>query len=313
MINNSKIKIPVLTGPTGSGKTAITLALAEKFPIEIISVDSRQVYRYMDIGTAKPDPQEQAQVPHHLIDIRNPDEDFNAGQFVDEVSALVPEILNREAIPLLAGGTAMYIWALEEGLFNAGETPQEIKDDLNGQFSEKGLDFLYAELSKVDPETAERLHPNDKQRIMRALEIFHATGKPLSIWKKETRKSFPYDLQKYIITPDRELLYEKINHRVDEMILAGLEAEVKKLLDMGYSLKHNALKSVGYQEVIAYFNRELDREPMIEEIKKNSRRYAKRQMTWFRKYAGIVLNSDKKGNLTAMEGFFKNFTANLHR
>ncbi|MCK5075029.1 MAG: tRNA (adenosine(37)-N6)-dimethylallyltransferase MiaA, partial [Calditrichia bacterium] len=287
MTQKSNIKIPVITGPTGSGKTSVALAVAEKFPIEIISVDSRQVYRFMNIGTAKPDEKELNRVPHHLIDIRNPDEDFNAGQFVDEVNILVPQILERGAIPLLVGGTAMYIWALEEGLFNAGETPQKIKDFLNKQFEENGLEALYQQLSKVDKETASKLHPNDKQRILRALEIYESTGKPLSYWKKETQKSFPYSLQKYIITPDRKLLYEKINKRVDVMIESGLEDEVKNLLNMGYSQKNNALRSVGYQEVIDCFEKECDRETMIEEIKKNTRRYAKRQLTWFRKYKGI--------------------------
>ncbi len=284
-------EIVTITGPTGSGKTSLVLKLAELYPLEIISVDSRQIYRYMNIGTAKPSPDELRRVPHHLIDILDPDMEFNAGKFVDQVNFLIPQISNENRIPILVGGTAMYLWALEEGLFDAGETDPDIKKELQKLQLEKGTEFLHAILRKVDPESAERIHVNDKQRILRALELYEQTGIPMSKWRKEkTVKQFPYKLRKYILNPEREFLYDMINRRVDKMIDSGLVEEVGGLLSMGYSLKNNALNSVGYKEVIAFLEGTTDYATMVEDIKKNSRRYAKRQITWFKKYSGELIN-----------------------
>ena len=300
--------ILTITGPTGSGKTSLALKLAEKFPLEIISADSRQIYRLMNIGTAKPSEEELFSLVHHLIDIRNPDEKFDAGQFVNEVTRLVPQIVKRGKIPVIAGGTGMYIWALEQGLFEAGQIPSRIREKFRKLKHENNL--LHQMLRAVDPEMAELLHPNDLQRISRALEIFEFTGKPMSVWKKNhTQKQFPYALEIFILNPSREKLYNKINDRVESMMDAGLIDEVRQLVTMGYSLENNSLRSVGYQEVIPYLEGETDLETMINEIKKNSRRYAKRQLTWLRKQSATWLDVNSPQDLAdaifQIESFLK--------
>jgi tRNA dimethylallyltransferase len=292
-----KKNIPCILGPTGSGKTFLAIELAKRFPVEIISVDSRQVYRGMDIGTAKPPKSVLEQYPHHLIDIRNPDEQFNAGEFVELSVAIVDEILSRKHIPLFVGGTGMYIYALENGLFQV-ETDPEIREQLKNELEIKGLSALYKELCSVDPESANRLHPNDKQRILRALEIYRTTGKSISYWRKEaTRSPFLYSLEKFILFPDRSFLYPIINERVIEMVNAGLIEEVRTLLRKGYTEHSPGMRSVGYQESIRYIKGDLTQPEMIAEIQKNTRRYAKRQYTWFKKHGGQFIPFSSKREL----------------
>lgn len=271
------------------------MLLANDFPLEIISVDSRQVYKYMDIGTAKPPLEFRQRVPHHLIDIMEPDQKFNAGKFVEITKLLINPILKRGNIPLFVGGTGMYIFALEHGLFQV-EVPEEIRISVLKDLTEKGISYLYNYLKEIDPETAVKLHPNDKQRILRSIEVFKATQKPISFWQKyETQKSFPYNLQKFILMPERNFLYSIINERVLEMMNAGLIGEVENLVSMGYTRECQAMNSVGYVETLDYLEGKFEKSQLIQEIQKNTRRYAKRQITWFKKHSGIMLHfSDKK-------------------
>ncbi|GAB4170072.1 MAG: tRNA (adenosine(37)-N6)-dimethylallyltransferase MiaA [Calditrichia bacterium] len=289
MYNNRLKTIPAILGPTASGKTALAMKLAERFPIEIISVDSRQVYKLMNIGTAKPTREELSQVPHHLIDVVFPDEPFNAGIFVNETNKIIPAILKRGKIPLLVGGTGLYIHAMEHGLFNV-EISVEVKEKVRALCQESGLEFCYNMLKQKDPLAASRYHPNDKQRILRALEVVLDTGKSIIQWQKESNQlKSQYDVKKIILYPERKFLYPRINDRVVEMIKNGLIDETKMLLEQGYGLHCNGMKTVGYVETIRYLEEHSDTDELIDEIKKNTRRYAKRQFTWFKKHGDIFL------------------------
>lgn len=283
--------IPALMGPTASGKTFIALELATRYPIEVISVDSRQVYRYMDIGTAKPTKEERSRLPHHCIDLVTPDQHYSAGHFVEDALVAVKDILARGKYPLLVGGTGMYLYALEAGLFET-VISEEVRKELRRKATEEGLQSLYQHLKKVDPESAARIHPNDRQRIIRALEVFFSTGVPISRLQSEnTVKKFPFPIQKLILFPDRAFLYHRINERVQSMVEAGLIDEVKQLLEMGYTASDPGMKTFGYSEVISYLEEKISIGDMIDQIQKNTRRYAKRQFTWFRKYGGKRLIS----------------------
>lgn len=277
----------ILLGPTGVGKTAVALELAKHLPSEIVSADSRQVYQYMDIGTAKPTRAERAQLPHHFIDLCPPEKIYSAGEFGEQARAVINEILNRQKWPLVVGGSGLYLRALLAGFFAVKAANRDIQEQLKRRAREEGSAVLHAELARVDPDSAVRLHPNDAHRIVRALEIFYAGGKTVTeAWQHHgAPANFPY--QVIGLNMPRTALYTRINTRVDKMLGEGLLEECRNLIKLGYAPELNALNTVGYQEVFQFFRHEISEERMVTLIKQHSRNYAKRQMTWFRKMQGV--------------------------
>jgi tRNA dimethylallyltransferase len=278
----------VLVGPTGAGKTAISLELARQLPVqaEIVSADSRQIYEYMDIGTAKLSYWEREEVTHHFIDIRHPDEIYSAGEFSEEARDEIWEILAMGRWPIVVGGSGLYLRALLEGFFEPKISNREIQAQLKQRLEKEGSWKLHAELAKIDPASA-WIHPNDAHRIVRALEIYYAGGKLPSEVRMYPNEPAEFIYRLIGIDMPRAALYERINQRVDNMLEQGLVDECKRLLEMGYSPKLNALKTVGYQEVFQFLRHEISYDEMAELIKQHTRNYAKRQMTWFRKMSGV--------------------------
>jgi tRNA dimethylallyltransferase len=275
-----------IAGPTASGKTELAIQIANEFGCEIIGVDSMQVYKYMDIGSAKPSKSELAQVPHHLIGYVDPAEPYNASRFVVDCRQVILDIRKRNKFPLLVGGTGLYFQALEFGMFTQPEIDETIREELAREAADKGNLELHAELSRVDPESARRIHPNDSYRISRALEIFRSTGKSWSEYIEEHRHEQAKCYKKLLkigLNHDREQLYQRINRRVIVMIKLGLVDEVKKLLSMGYPATLSAMQSLGYRHITAFLAGEWDWEKTLELLARDTRRYAKRQFTWFRK------------------------------
>ncbi len=283
----AEYRIPILVGPTASGKTTLALALAPMLGCEIVSADSRQVYRYLNIGTAKPSARELQKVPHHCIDIIDPDDYYSAGQYCRQARRAVKEIRSRGVMPLVVGGSGLYIQALAEGVFASGSRDDELRDRLKREAREKGTELLHDRLRQVDPKAAETIHPRDLRRIVRALEVWELSGKPISqLQEKNTEPADFYPL--YIgVTWPRPILYDRINRRVDRMIQEGLVEEVSALLKKGYNANLNSLDSVGYKEIIAYLQGRHSREEAVELIKRNTRRFAKRQLTWFRRLSEV--------------------------
>ncbi len=279
----SKPKLVIICGPTGSGKTAVAIAMATAFKGEIINADSMQVYRFMNIGTAKPSPTEQARIRHHLIDIIDPDDSFNAALFAKIASEKVVDIHEQGIVPFVVGGTGLYIKALVHGLFDAKATDPEIRNRLKKQALEQGTIALYERLQRYDRTAARRIHPNDIFRIIRALEVYEITGKAISDYHKEHRfKEQPFEFLKLGLDVNRETLYQRINRRVEEMIMAGLVNEVKSLLKMGYTPELKSMQSIGYRHIIAFLEGRLSWEQTLKIFKRDTRRYAKRQLTWFK-------------------------------
>ncbi len=272
-----------IAGPTGIGKTALSLELARRMPCEIVSADSRQIYKYMDIGTAKPNDEELAAVPHHFIDIQRPDEVYSAGQFGRDARRCIDDILARGKQAIVAGGSGLYIRGLVDGFSGQRVADAGIKKRLKKEADEMGIALLYQRLQKVDPKAAEQLHATDTQRILRALEVFEISGKPWSELIKNKPEPAAFKPVMVALNMEREKLYGRIERRVDNMVSLGLVEEVRKLENMGYGPDLNALRSVGYQEVFQYFSGELEHAQMVALIKQKTRNYAKRQLTWFRK------------------------------
>jgi len=279
----------ILIGPTGVGKTAVSYELAKQLPetAEIISADSRQVYRYMDIGTAKPSLQMRQEIMHHFIDVHNPDRVYSAGEFGKEAREEIEEILAMGNWPLVVGGSGLYLRALLEGFFAPKVSNHEIRAQLKRRVVTEGSSTLHAELTKIDPASAARLHPNDAHRIVRALEIYYASGKLPSEVRMYPNEPAEFSYRLIGLNMPRADLYARINQRVDKMFAEGLVDECKRLLKMSYSPELNALKTVGYQEVFQYLRNEVSYDEMVALIKQHSRNYAKRQMTWFRKMNGV--------------------------
>lgn len=285
---NPKPPLVVVCGPTASGKTALALHLAERFDIEIISADSRQVYRGMDIGTAKASAAEQARVPHHLIDVADPDEPFSVADFVERALKADREIRERGRLPVLVGGTGLYIQAFTSGLADLPTADPELRRRLHAYADRHGEAALHALLHKRDPQSAERIHPRNRVRVVRALEVLELSGVTMSQWQREHAfAERPFRLVSIGLAPPREDLFERIEARVDAMIGEGLEAEVRRLLDRGYSTEDKALKTLGYREMIDHLEGKISLIKAVELIKRNTRRYAKRQMTWFRRDESI--------------------------
>jgi tRNA dimethylallyltransferase len=284
-----KPQIVVICGPTGVGKTAIVIELARALGGEIVSADSMQIYRYMDIGTAKPTPEERAAAPHHMIDIADPDEPFDAARYASLARSAIGAIIARGRLPLVAGGTGFYIRALVGGLFDAGASDPEIRDRLRQEVETEGADALYRRLESRDPLTAGTLHPNDTFRIIRALEIFEVTGNPLSIHQQQHAfRNRPYDVLALGLEMDRQRLYERIDRRVDIMMDAGFLEEVEHLLARGYGPGLKSMQSIGYRHMVDLIQGSCDRETALATMKRDTRRYAKRQLTWFRGDAQVV-------------------------
>lgn len=272
-----------LLGPTAAGKSALALAVARRLPCEIVSVDSGQVYCGMDIGTAKPSAAERATAPHHLIDIRPPDQPYSAGQFRADATALIEQIEARGRIPLLVGGTFLYFRALERGLAQLPAADAGLRAAIEAQAARDGWPALHAQLAAVDPALAARIAPADRQRIARGLEVFRATGRPLSDWQREAGEAGGTAALRLILAPpSRHDLYRAVEARFDAMLAAGLVEEVGALRASGYSGQLPALRAVGYRQVWRFLDGELDRAAMVEAGKTASRQYAKRQLTWLR-------------------------------
>jgi tRNA dimethylallyltransferase len=276
-------KILVIVGPTASGKTSLALHIAKEIPSEIISADSRQIYRYLNIGTAKPTPLELQQVPHHCIDIREPNEKFNAGDFQMLGRQIISEIVQRNRIPIVCGGTGLYVQALIDGFFEQPEFSREIRAELERRIVNEGKESLYRELQRVDPASAATMDASKHRRVIRALEVYYETGVPISQFHADHKKDALYNTLWIGLNWERPILYQRINDRVDRMLAAGFLDEVKRLHSMGFDDRCQALQTVGYKEAVQYLRGEISYQRMVELMKQNTRRFAKRQMTWFRK------------------------------
>lgn len=293
--NLKKPKIIIICGPTASGKTSIAIDLAKDLNGEIISADSMQIYRYMDIGTAKPTANEQSCVPHHMIDIVDPNESFDARQFAKMADEKIKELIDRDIIPFVVGGAGLYIKALVYGLFNPGPVDSKIRKRLNQKGKLHGSNFLHRKLKKCDPYAAQRIHPNDTFRIIRALEIYKMSGKPISELHHEHRfMNKPYEVLKIGLIMGRDLLYDRINKRVDEMIESGFVKEVKGLLKKGYSTELKSMQSIGYRHMNDFIEERSSWNEMVRTLKRDTRRYAKRQFTWFKADSDILWTEPKQ-------------------
>jgi len=278
----AKPPIPILLGTTASGKTEVAIALAQAVDGEIISMDARAIYRGMDIGTAKPTLEQRRRVPHHLIDICELNETFDAYQFRQRAAKTIEDLFSRGKLPIFVGGTTLYLKALTEGLFEgAGADPR-----LRAELEALPLEALYEQLRQVDPQTARRLEPNDRIRITRALEVFRQTGQSIRTLQAQAAP-LPFSFKKFGLRWPRHMLYERINRRVELMLEQGLQEEVKELLDK-FTPGTPAYKTYGYQELIAHYRRECSLAHAVEKIKQHTRNYAKRQLTWHRKDPQIV-------------------------
>lgn len=284
-----KPEIVCVVGPTASGKTEYAINLAKKYNGEVVSCDSMQIYRYMDIGTAKPTQEEMQNIPHHMIDFVDSREDYSVADFVRDARACINDILERKKLPVLCGGTGLYV----DSILNQIEFSEEKKDEkYRHQLQElaqvKGNDAVYALLLEQDPKAAEAIHPHNLKRVIRALEIIKTTGMTKEEADKKARKEPVYQATIYGMQMEREKLYQRINLRVDQMMDRGLLDEVRRLLEMGVSRKSTAMQAIGYKELAEYFDGFCSLEEAVDSIKRESRRYAKRQMTWFRRNSDII-------------------------
>ena len=296
----TKPKVVVIVGPTASGKTALGIEVAKKFNGEVISADSMQIYKDMDIGTAKPTVDEQKQAVHHLVDFVEPDQRYSVADFKRDAEAKIEEILAKGKLPIIVGGTGLYVNSL---IYNI-EYTEEITDlEYRKELDKIDLDELYKKAVEIDAEAMKKISSNDRKRIERVLEIYKATGKTKTELEKESRKEPKYDFKIYGLLWDREKLYERINLRVDLMIEQGLIKEVEDLLKK-YKEFPTAMQGLGYKEVVEYLEGNLTKEEMIDKIKQDTRHYAKRQMTWFRAYKDDItwLEAGSDKNIDIISG-----------
>lgn len=278
-----KQKVVVIGGPTASGKTDLSIRLAKKINGEIVSADSMQIYKEMNIGTAKPDEDERQGIKHYMMDIINPDERYSVADYKRQAKIAIQEIINKGKTPIVVGGTGLYIDSLiYEIEYVDIQTDLEYRKQLEERVEKEGLQKLYEEARKIDECAMEKISPNDKKRILRVLEIYKQTGKTKTQLDKQSRKDVQYDYKVFAINMNREILYNRINKRVDIMIQKGLIDEVKQIYNK-YKMFPTAMQALGYKEVVDYLEDKITKEEMIEKIKQESRRYAKRQLTWFRK------------------------------
>ena len=302
-----KPKVVVIVGPTASGKTALSIELAKRINGEIISSDSMQIYKDMDIGTAKVTKEEADGIKHYLVDCVSPDERYTVSDFKKDAEKAIEEILSKGKTPIVVGGTGLYVNSLIYGIeYQDMKFDETYRNELMEKAeTEEGLKDLWKEANKIDPEAMEKISPNDKKRIVRVLEIFKATGKTKTEQEILSRQNgVKYDYKVFGITMDRGVLYNRINLRVDLMIEKGLEEEVKNLVNK-YTKFPTAMQGLGYKEVVQYFEGILSREEMIDKIKQESRRYAKRQLTWFRKNKETIWldsSNDMQNNINIILG-----------
>lgn len=283
MTRNDKPKLLVLLGPTAVGKTKLSIELARDLSCEIISGDSMQVYRGMDIGTAKITREEMSGIPHHLIDVLDPDEPFSVALFQEWCRKLITEITARGHLPFIVGGTGLYIESVcYEFQFTEAGADEEFRARQQAFAESHGVAALHAKLAEVDPQSAERLHPNDVRRVIRALEIFHITGETISSQLEKQQKQSPYELCLIGLTMDRQMLYNRIERRIDEMLRLGLVDEVRGLLRKGYNRDAVSMQGLGYKEIVEHLVDGVPLEAAVEKLKRDTRRFAKRQLSWFR-------------------------------
>lgn len=271
-----------IVGPTASGKSRLGILLAERLNGEIISADSRQIYKHLNIGTAKPTQKELHQVPHHFIDIIDLDHDYSAGEYGLQAHAKIVELFRHDKQPILIGGSGLYVRAVVDGLFEGPGKNNEIREQLENEARSVGSKALYEKLKRLDPDSASKMDSTKVRRIIRALEVYYTSGRPISELQKIHETKPPFETIQFGIKWNRQQLYDRINERVDQMLSAGLVNEVKELLKQGYTRDTNALNTVGYKEVLDFLEGKISEREMVELIKRNTRRFAKRQLTWFR-------------------------------
>jgi len=279
-------EVIVIVGPTCSGKTKLSMLLSERLDIEIISADSRQIFKLLNIGTAKPNIEVVKKVKHYFVDELNADEEFNASIFAAKSEIIILKIIKKYKIPIVVGGSGLYVKALIDGITESTNTNKELRTTFLELRQKYGNDYLYKELKKVDEFSTKKLLPQNWKRVIRALEVYHLTGK--AIWEHhiEEIKQEKFKFKQFGLLWNREVLYKNIENRIDEMVKLGLVDEIRSILNLGYSKSLNALNTVGYKEIIQYLENQITFNRAIELIKRNTRRYAKRQMTWF--------NADKR-------------------
>ena len=283
-----KPNILCVVGPTASGKTAFAIDLAKKYPAEIVSCDSMQIYRHMNIGTAKPTKEEMQGIPHHMLDVVDPTENYSVAEFVKDATACIDDILRRGKLPILCGGTGLYVDSILNGLtFSDAAQDLEYRQTLKEIAVQEGAEVLHQMLKKADPEAAEAIHPNNVKRVIRTLEIIKTSGLTKAEFDRSAKGECAYDATIYGMQMEREKLYQRIDARVDKMMEDGLLEEVKQLLFMGIPETATAMQAIGYKELIAHLQGKIDLNEAVETVKRESRRYAKRQMTWFRRNPAI--------------------------
>ncbi len=282
---NKKIPVIVLFGPTASGKTKLAVEICKRFGGEVVTADSMQVYKRMNIGTAKPDKAEQCGIKHHMIDIVEPSVNYSLADYTEDAKKVISEVYSKGKIPVLAGGTGLYIDTLIGGIkLSEGETDLEYRNELYALAKEKGNEFVHAMLEKIDEQSAKEIHPNNVKRVIRALELYKVSKITRSEHIKNSRpEDEPYNTVKFCISTERDLLYERINQRVDEMFEKGLVDEVETLVKEGIDSGCTAMQGIGYKEVVEYLCGKVSLEDAKELIKQSTRRYAKRQITWFKR------------------------------
>lgn len=288
-------KYIAIVGPTASGKTSLSIELAKVLKTEIISADSRQIYKDIPISTATPSLEERGGISHYFLEEIELDRHYNAGEYGREARKKIADIFAKGKIPIVVGGSGLYLQALIDGFFEENIKDEEIKRELRAELDKYGKDFMYEKLKKVDPESAEKMAPHYFRRVLRALEVFYASGKKISDLQKNNVKG-DFEAVQFAIQLDRQILYDRINKRVDMMLKSGLIKEIENLKEKGYHYKtHNSLNTVGIKEVFKYFEGEYSYDEMVHYIKQNSRRFAKRQLTWFRRDGRIMWLNNEKG------------------
>ena len=283
-----KPKVIVICGPTASGKTSLSISLAKKINGEIVSCDSMQIYKEMDIGSAKPTVEEMQEIKHYLVDFVSPEKRCSVSEYKEDASKAIEEIINKGKTPIIVGGTGLYLNSLIYNIqYNEMEVDLNYRRELEKEAEEYGLEVLYNRAKEIDPEAMEKVSANDKKRITRVLEIYNATGRNKTELEKKSRKEVPYNYLIFGINMERSILYDRINKRVDIMLEQGLIEEVKNLINK-YSNMPTAMQGLGYKEVKEFLDGNISKEEMIEKIKMETRRYAKRQITWFKRIENII-------------------------
>ena len=283
-----KPKVIVICGRTASGKTSLSISLAKKINGEIVSCDSMQIYKEMDIGSAKPTVEEMQEIKHYLVDFVSPEKRYSVSEYKEDASKAIEEIINKGKTPIIVGGTGLYLNSLIYNIqYNEMEVDLNYRRELEKEAEEYGLEVLYNRAKEIDPEAMEKVSANDKKRITRVLEIYNATGRNKTELEKKSRKEVPYNYLIFGINMERSILYDRINKRVDIMLEQGLIEEVKNLINK-YSNMLTAMQGLGYKEVKEFLDGNISKEEMIEKIKMETRRYAKRQITWFKRIENII-------------------------